>query len=199
MRVMIERIKAEIKKAVRFTAWTTGLTVAFLALSFATGFVQVPERIVHVPVEVERPQPKLEDLIQEIAPKYGINPIVIEAMVQRESGGKKNAIRFEPGQMGRAQRISKDPQQQRMLASSHGPLQIMGWWAPEFGIEWSDLYDLRTNVEVSCAILKKGEERHSTKPKLQRLRGALAAYNGSTEYADAVMRTIGERLIEERL
>jgi len=75
----------------------------------------------------------------------------------------------------------------------------MGWWAPSFNISWSDLYDPQTNLEVSCAILKKALDRHKHKKPAERLYSALAEYNGSTTYANAVMRTIGDVLISEYL
>lgn len=167
------------------------------------GFVRPQTRIVReeiqVPVEVEAPTPSLSELIDEIPPRYGIPPIVVRAIIHQESNGKKNAIRFEQSQMGRAAKITSDPQQQRMLASSHGPMQILGWWSKEYQIDWSDLYDLRTNVEVGCAILKRGLDRHKGKGKYEQLRRALAEYNGSDVYAQQVLGRIGQELIEERL
>lgn len=157
--------------------------------------VELREKVVHVP----EPDLSVDELIEEIAPGYGIKPIVLRAIVERESGGKKNAIRFEPGQMARAAKLTSNAEQQRMLASSHGVAQIMGWWSPHFNIEWSDLYDARTNLEIACAILKKGLDRRRGLPRAAALRGALEEYNGSKAYADAIMRQLGDALIERDL
>jgi len=191
----------------RFFRIVYGVSVLIVVLSAATGAAYVTgnlpekvrleeiEKIIHVP----EPERSVDELIQDIAPRYGVNPVVLRAIVARESGGKEDAIRFEPGQMGRAAKITKNPEQQRMLASSHGVAQIMGWWSPHFNIRWSDLYDPRTNLEVACAILRKGLDRRKGKPSAVALRGALEEYNGSSAYADAVMRQIGDALIEKHL
>jgi soluble lytic murein transglycosylase-like protein len=194
---------ARIKLACRIALWTAVWTLCLAGASVLYGFtcppIRVVEKRIQVPVEVERPKRPLADLIAEIAPKYDINPLVLTAIVERESGGKNNAIRFEPGQMARAAKLSKNPEQQRMLASSHGVAQVMGWWAPQLGIDWSDLYDPETNLEVACKIMKHGMDRHKGERKAKQIRLALAEYNGSIVYADAVMQRLGDMLIEERL
>jgi soluble lytic murein transglycosylase-like protein len=150
-------------------------------------------------VTIEKPEPTVAELLKEIPPLYGISPLVMAAIIDRESAGQRASIRFEPGQMDRARKISKNPEQQRMYASSHGLAQVMGWWAPEFRISWADLYDNRTNIEIACAILKKGLDRHQNLPKAKQLHAALTSYNGSTVYADAVMRKLGDSLIDRNL
>lgn len=178
-----------------------GLLAAVVILGL-TGFAALREpkiKIVTETVEVPKQQKPLKELIQTIPPKYGISPLVMAAIVERESNGQADAIRFEPGQMARAAKISKHPDKQRAYASSHGLAQVMGWWAPEFNLKWFDLYEPETNIEVASAILKKCADKQKAKSKVERLRGALGCYNGSTVYADAVMRRIGEQLIEVEL
>lgn len=140
-----------------------------------------------------------EELIQSVPPKYGVPPVLAEAIVEQESNGRRDAVRFEPGQMGRARKCSKDPAQQRMFASSHCAFQIMGWHAPRYGITWSDLYDPETCVEVAMAILKDCLDKHEGKPTVEQFHGALACYNGSTTYADHVLNRLGRKLIAKTL
>lgn len=158
---------------------------------------RVVEKLVHV--EVEKPQADLKTLIKEIPPKYGIPPLLAAAMVERESGGKMDAIRYEPGQVDRAKKITKNESQIRMYASSHCALQIMGWHAPRYGLSWSDLYDPETCVEVSMSILKDCMDRHTGKRKVDQIKGALTCYNGSPVYAQAIKDRLSDLLIEHNL
>lgn len=193
MKRMIDTIKVLVFSALLISSVVGALTVR--------DFITPPERIVEVPREIEVPErPRsVDELVAEIAPRFEVSPLVVAAIIDQESNGERSAIRYEPGQVKRAQKITRNEQQQRMYASSHGVMQIMGWWAPEFKLEWSDLYDTRTNIELGCAILRRGLDRHQGKPKYARLRAALGEYNGSLEYADAVLARIGRKLIEERL
>lgn len=158
-----------------------------------------PEKIVRIEVPVEKPEPSIKELINEIPPRYGVSPILMAAIVERESGTRKDAIRFEPSQMERARKITKDPEQQRMYASSHGITQVMGWHAPRFGISWADLYRPETSVEVGSAILRDCMEKHKTEAKFDRIYHSLACYNGSEEYARAVIARLSRVLIEKNL
>ena len=150
-------------------------------------------------MQVERSEPSFNELLQTVPAQYGISPLLVSAMVKQESGGKKDAIRFEPSQMARAAKFTRDADQQRMLASSHCRLQVMGYNAAALGISWSELYDDQTCIEVSMKILKDCFDRHREKHKIDQMRGALACYNGSTTYADAVLASIAEKLLEENL
>jgi len=179
-------------KALLITALVLGLT------GFAA-FREPRIKVVTETVEVPKQQKPLKELIQTIPPKYGISPLVMAAIVERESGGQVDAVRFEPSQMARAAKITKNPEKQRAYASSHGLAQVMGWWAPEFNLRWFDLYEPETNIEVASAILKKCADKQKAKSKVERLRGSLKCFNGGDVYADAVMKRIGERLIEEAL
>jgi soluble lytic murein transglycosylase-like protein len=158
---------------------------------------QIVEKIREV--AIERPEPDIKTLIREIPEQYGLSPLLVAAIVERESGAKRDAVRFEPGQMERARRLTKNEQDQRMLATSFGYMQIMGWWSKEFNISWADLLDGETNVETGCAILKKCLDRQKSGNKAQRIHAALACYNGSTVYADAVLSRLAALLIEKEL
>lgn len=152
-------------------------------------------------VEVEKKTKPLPELIAEIPPKYNINPLVIAAIVRQESGGKVDAIRFEPGQVQRARKVvgNKSEDQIHQYASSHGVTQIMGWWAPEFNLSWKDLYDPETNIEVASAILRKCLDKSTAKTNYARHRDALKCWNGSEKYADTVLASMGRLLLEDAL
>lgn len=170
------------------------------------GFVQPQTRIVReeiqVPVEVEAPTPNLRELIETVPPQYGISPLVAAAIVERESNGRRDAIRFEPSQVERARKAAPkgaSADDVRQYASSHCAFQVMGYHMPALGMSWSDLYDPRTCADVAMKILGNCMERHKGKSKVGQIHGALACYNGSTQYADAVVNRIGELLIERTL
>lgn len=157
--------------------------------------VEAIERI----VPVAKPEPSLTDLIERVPPAYGVSSTLVKAVIQQESGGKKDAYRFEPSQMARAAKFSKNVEQQRMLASSHCAMQVMGYNAARLGLSWSELYDLETCVEVGVKILKECLDRHEGKPKYQKYYHALWCYNGGEKYAAEVLNGIGRALIEEHL
>lgn len=192
------------KKAFR-TIYLSSLTIvgccAVLGAGYVGGYIppQVEVQEVERLIEVHKPSPSLKDLLQSVPPAYGVSPALAAAMVNMESGGRMDAIRFEPGQMTRAAKFSKDPEQQRMLSSSHCALQIMGYNAARLGISWSDLYDPETCFETGMAILKECLDRHKNKSKYQQLHSALVCYNGGEKYADAILGRIGRVLIEQNL
>lgn len=177
------------------------MLILILSMSGLLAFVSYdrPSQVVTRVVEVERKPRPVKELIENIPPEYGISPLVMSVIVERESGGRNDAIRYEPGQMPRAAKLTKNAEKQRALASSHGLAQVMGWWAPEFKLEWFQLYDPETNIKAASAILKRCMDKQTAKTKTERLRGALACYNGSNAYADAIIARIGSLLIEQEL
>lgn len=192
------------RKMFNFVFWMSATFIVIFALTGAAYMSgNLPERISVKEVEklipVEKPEPSREELRREVTSEFDISQMVFAAMEQQESGGKRDAIRFEPSQMARAAKFTKDPDQQRMLASSHCPMQVMGYNAASLGISWSELYDMRTCYEVSAKILKDCFDRHKEKTKLEQMRGALTCYNGSREYADVILARIAQKLLEENL
>jgi hypothetical protein len=159
-----------------------------------------PRPIEQVVIEVPEAQRNFNEYLRESARAYGIPESIAVAMMQQESGGKKNAIRFEPGQMERARAISKaSGDQLRMYSSSHCQMQIMGWHAPKYGLAWSDLYDSKTCAELGMKIMGDCVSRHKGKKPLDKVKGALTCYNGSEEYAKAILNRIGQKLLEVHL
>lgn len=175
-------------------------TVVCSVLTCVYFYVQGPEKVeVEKIVEILKEEESLEDLLQEVPQVYGVPEMIARAIVRQESGGKMNAIRFEPGQMARAGKFTKNVEQQRMLASSHCALQVMGWHAPGLGIDWTDLYKPRTCMEAGMKILADCMKRSKNESKYQTYYRALACYNGSEKYASEVMTAVATELIERSL
>ena len=143
-----------------------------------------------------------KDLIQLVAAENHINPVVIEAIIDIESEGKSDAIRFEPVVFSRINRRGSD--EERMLASSHGLMQVMGYHAARTcGLKsWAELYEPIKNLRCGTTIIQ-GALRSSASGKsgTPNLREALVRYNGIGEraelYANKVMERIGEILINK--
>lgn len=147
------------------------------------------------PLERQPSAASISQLILEIPPKYGISPMIFESMIEQESRGKLRAIKSEydkPKQRRRAERYSSDKAEVKMLASSHGPAQVMGYNAAARGLDWRELYKPAVNIEVASAILGSCLLKHKGKKPYQKLRQALICYNGSSAYADEVIK---ERII----
>ena len=107
------------------------------------------EKIVEIPAR----EKAFNEYLEESAKAYGVPISVARAMVQQESGGKMASIRYEPGQVERAKKITKaSGDQLRMYASSHCSLQIMAWHAPTYGLTWADLYHPQNCAEVGMHI-----------------------------------------------
>ena len=159
-----------------------------------------PPKIEQIIVEVPEAQRNFKEYLRESARAYGVPETVAFAMIQQESGGQRNAIRFEPGQMERAKKLSKATGEQlRMYSSSHCEAQVMGWHTPELGLTWSDLYNPQTCAEVSMKIMGNCMNRHKNKLALDKVKGALTCYNGSEEYARAILNRLGQKLLETHL
>jgi len=141
----------------------------------------------------------VEELVEEIPPRYGIPSLVVGAIIKRESGGRRDALRFEPGQLSRAAKLTNDPQLRRAYATSWGLMQVMGFHAPGLSISYSELLDAETNIEAGCAILARCLERSKPGGKVDRLRAALVCFNGSPAYADAVLASVGAQLLDREL
>jgi soluble lytic murein transglycosylase-like protein len=174
------------------------VTCFILASVSAFGYISLRSPIIkEVPkiVEVEKPEESLEELLEEIPRTYGMSRIVVEEVIKKESDGNSNAIRFEAHHMSRAAKFTRNPDEQRMYASSHGLMQVMAWHLPPMGLRWIDLHDKRTNVEVGTKILSDCYKRQKGS-KWEKYHGALTCYNGSGKYADDVMNKIGRRLAE---
>lgn len=149
----------------------------------------------------------IDDLLDKVAKELGLHPVVLQAIVLKESsGGNRNFLyRFEPGVYADRARVDgKLPEgERRMRASSHGITQVMGYVAEsQCHIHWSELYD--NYVALTCAgkILKENLlSVADIKNPATRLRTAYRMYNGSGPMAEAyatnIMGRIGELLFDK--
>jgi len=148
----------------------------------------------------------------DIARKWGghpdiqIDPALILAVIQQESGGNPEARRFEPAYCERY--IDTDPKWQRRMAynrwaredvaSSYGLMQPMFPTAWGYGCrDPRTLLDPDQNVRFGAAILSSLVRKYSNGKKFHQiedaelrgvLRLALAAYNGGSGGAIAVQK-----------
>lgn len=156
-----------------------------------------PERIV---IEVPEPQRNFKEHLKDAARAYGVPESIAAAMVWQESRGRMDSIRYEPGQVERAKKLSRaSGESLRMYASSHCSLQIMGWHTPALGLTWSDLYDPKTCAEVGMKIMGDCLNRHRDKDPMTRTMKGLTCYNGSEEYAKAILNRLGQKLLESHI
>ena len=143
----------------------------------------------------------LVEALNIIPPKYGVPAQVVSVLIEKESGGDMAAIRFEPSQIKHAEKYSKNKDLQRMYASSHCALQIMGYNAAARGVEWYELYKPETCVEVGMNIWAKCRENRcdKTSSSYDCIKATATCYNGSTKYAADFMRRLGEDVINQNL
>lgn len=143
----------------------------------------------------------LRDLIQIEAKKYGIKPELIESVIEIESNWKPDAIRYE------AHLAKGTSDQARMLASSHGLMQILPIWCGKSTCPtvqtWADLYNPVKNIQCGTAILAQALKDSGS------VQGALIAYNGganckknpvclaqASSHAAKVMSALAEKMLQ---
>lgn len=108
-----------------------------------------------------------DTIISSVSVLYGVQRPLIYALIQTESGGRQDAIAFNP---------ELEKRYGKMRSAAHSLLQVQGIHAgtslcPE-ARSWSDLYDPRTNIVCGTRILKYALDTQPT------VRLALAYYNG---------------------
>ena len=106
-------------------------------------------------VRLQNTQLRLELLntIYYEAKRAGLDPDLVLAVIQVESNFRKYAI---------------------SSAGARGYMQTMPWWANIVGEPSSDLFNVKTNLRLGCAILRSYLDKE--KGNVHR---ALARYNGS--------------------
>lgn len=160
-----------------------------------------------VPVRTEvREVSELElgDIVAQVSKAHGLDPIVMETLVELESGGGKFRYRFEPGLYAALRRSSKykgrSDDEVRMMASSHSEFHILGASGEHFcGLKWHQLHTTPTAAQCAGTILGKlfAEEKATREPG-ERLRRVFRKWNGSGEiaerYADKAMAVVAKKL-----
>ena len=137
------------------------------------------------------------ELIRIMSREAGIAEIITDAIVEQESNYQNDSIRTEPALCSK---LGAKEDKTVMLCSSHGLMQILGIEAKrQCKIDWSQLYDRKTNLRCGLTILKNNLAFVKARTEGERLRLALKMYNGRGEdaeiYADRVMSKIADRLI----
>lgn len=143
--------------------------------------------------------PTLPEIINQEAAAHGIKPELIEALIQVESANRPEAIRYEP------HLLKTNTDQGRMLASSHGLMQVLGTWANTSvcpAKTWSELYFPQTNIKCGTAILA---DALKNSPSVYQ---ALVTYNGGAAcsknpkcaaqahgYATKVLTALAEKML----
>jgi len=133
------------------------------------------------------------DLIEQVAAKHDLDPLLVEAVVVKESSGNADAFRFEPDFYNRYLKLSpgwewarKKYANPRRISSSYGLMQVMFPVAVEDGYPKTDPPELmflpEVALEYGCRRLRRlrewSEEAGPTVDPHQRLLASLAAYNG---------------------
>lgn len=114
----MSKIIITIKRIYRLTLAVLAVLGTVAIMGFVSPRVEYLEKPVHIPVE--KPQPTLKELVNTVPDKYGISPLIVGAMLERESGARMDAIRFEPHHLNRVQSLCKGRGSDycRQLASS---------------------------------------------------------------------------------
>ena len=139
-------------------------------------------------------------LIDRVAREHGLEPALVRAVVQVESGGDPWAVRAEPAfYRTYVQPMNLSDTEERARSISWGLMQIMGEVARELGFAGkylSALCDPETGLRYGCMHLKRFLDRHGTVER------AVAAYNAGSprmangrfvnqDYVDKVMAAVG--------
>ena len=125
---------------------------------------------------------EMKDIVEEVAPKYEHEPILIQAIIETESSYNQYAQRYEENypwiysarevaeMLGCTRETIINAQK-----SSFGLMQIMASCCYEMGFKnWPGrLFDIKTNVTYGCKHLRNLIDRQ----KLKRIDQFYAAYN----------------------
>lgn len=155
----------------------------------------------------------ISQAIQDSAKRYGLDPMVVAAVVLTESGGDPGAFRYESN-FERRYINKKDHAalggnwpvkpyeilfEENMRSSSHGLMQLMGQTAIEMGFlgKWPELYDVATNIHFGCKVLYAygaavQREHPEENDPARLLHLTLLKYNGggNPDYPKKVLRFI---------
>jgi soluble lytic murein transglycosylase-like protein len=131
---------------------------------------------------------ELVELAKGAASKYGLDPKLVCAVCEQESGWKPWAIRYEPAFYKRyTEPMSLSDTEEHARAISWGLMQTMGEVARELGFRGqylSELCEPSTGLDFGCKKLARCLSQSSGD-----VAGALLRYNGGSrkEYADEVI------------
>jgi len=182
----------------------------FTALNSATNFATEEYRHIksrirsHFAVEVPRyvdkvvyEEPETEQIIKDASERYGLPEILLQAVIDVESGGR-NASRFEPRKYETDNKAQSEFER-LMRNTSHGRMQVMGFNASTCGLTWQDLYQPSKGIDCGAKILRNCYQRSTGKTEAQKLTQALGCYNGDpVRYPEKVKAALIDRLVTDR-
>ena len=144
----------------------------------------------------------IEEIARAKAQKYGLDPLLVMAVILQESSGRPHVDRYEPAFFKQyiAPMALKDGDDAIGRATSWGLMQVMGQVARELGYKgkFDGLYDPETGIEYGCKKLAKCVKRYPGD-----INSAIAAYNAGSAriikgvfvnqgYVDSVNKHIAE-------
>lgn len=133
---------------------------------------------------------EFEQLARDIAVAHGLQPELVCAVCEQESGWNNWAIRFEPAFKAKyVDPLGLSPTEGTARSFSWGLMQLMGEVARELGYKdnLAKLCDPATGLEWGCRLLVKKLEGSSVHDGLQRWNGG-----GSAVYADQVLARVAK-------
>lgn len=161
-----------------------GISLGVVCLT-AAGFA-LPTNV----APAEAPQ-TLQDMVRQTAVKYGVPPLLSEALIDVESNWNPEAMGINVGSDGRVK--SRD----------HGLMQINDANAKRYGVSWVELYNNpKVNIELGHTILANCQEKfRNERSKEVRFRKTIACYNAGPgnlgagyAHADKVLNKLKQRL-----
>lgn len=142
---------------------------------------------------------RLTAAVNYVAKKYSLNPVVIWAVIEKESGYAHNRIRFEQTWKDQySKKWQKEPWmndiEYDMYFTSFGYMQIgYGLWRESCGIKyWDELLNVERNIDCGAKILANCIGENSGKVGV--LRGCFRQFNGSGERAEKYANDIMNKL-----
>ncbi len=136
-------------------------------------------------------------LAKKYASKYGLDPLIVCAVIEQESGWNCWAMRFEPAFLVRyiEPLTLGNPTEEQARATSFGLMQTMGQVAREKGFQGkflTELCDPDVGVDIGCRKLQSCFLAHSD-PE-----ASLLAYNGGGNafYGQQVLARVAHYAIE---
>jgi len=150
----------------------------------------------------------IKNVIRTNAEKYGINPLVVEAMIHVESAGHAYATRYESRwrwflttrKFSRSI-LSSDKTERVHQATSWGLMQVMGTVARELGFKGRMPELCKPDIGVKYGVMKLASQLKRQK----NLKDALSAYNSGRPankskagrlYAEKVMNRTDELIAQ---
>lgn len=146
------------------------------------------------------------ELIRKAADGYKLQPELIAAIIQSESGGNPNAIRFEPHYkyLFEINEISMKvgctpPTMEILQKTSWGLMQVMGATAyglglskePEVNLRWaSSLLIPEMGIEYGCRLLYALFSRYRSKEDV------VSAYNAGSPRRGSDLRYVNQKYVD---